>query len=128
VLVVDDEKAIARVIKDVLKQHEVTVAEDGRDARTLATSGTFDCIVCDLLMPDLSGSDLYELLRVDGRGLERRIVFMTGGAFAPSARAFLSSVPNRCIEKPFSLAAIDAAVAEVVAQGKAPTPGAPPGQ
>jgi CheY-like chemotaxis protein/two-component sensor histidine kinase len=116
VLVVDDEKAIARVIKDVLKQHEVTVAEDGKHARALATSGTFDCIVCDLLMPDLSGSDLYEILRVDGRGLERRIVFMTGGAFAPSARAFLSSVPNRCIEKPFSLAAIDAAVAEVVAE------------
>jgi PAS domain S-box-containing protein len=125
VLVVDDEKALARVIKDSLTQHDVTIAEDGRQARALALSGTFDCIVCDLLMPDLSGADLYGLLLQDGRGLERRIVFMTGGAFAPTARAFLSSVPNRCIEKPFSLGAIDAAVAEVVAEGRASSAAGP---
>ena len=30
-----------------------------------------------------------------------RMIFMTGGAFTPSARAFLDRVPNQRIEKPF---------------------------
>ncbi len=39
---------------------------------------------------------------------------MTGGAFAPRARAFLAGVPNRCLEKPFSLAVIEEAVQAVL--------------
>jgi two-component system, cell cycle sensor histidine kinase and response regulator CckA len=65
-------------------------------------------------MPDLSGPELYELLRAGGRGLERRIVFMTGGAFAPRLQAFLGSVPNPCLEKPFSLATVEEAVQAVL--------------
>jgi len=114
VLVIDDELAIARVLRSVLSQHDVTIAENGRDARALAVSGAFDCILCDLLMPDLSGRELYELVRAEGRGLERQVVFMTGGAFAPSLRAFLASVPNVCLEKPFSLAAVEEAVLTVL--------------
>jgi PAS domain S-box-containing protein len=114
VLVIDDEKPIARVIKDVLKHHDVTLAESGEQGHALAASNEFACIVCDLLMPDLSGPDLYDRLRADGRGIERRIVFMTGGAFAPRARAFLASVPNPCLDKPFSLATIEATVEQVL--------------
>jgi PAS domain S-box-containing protein len=114
VLVVDDERAIARVLQSALTQHDVTVATDGDDARTLGASGAFDAVICDLLMPDLSGSELYDLLRAGGKGLERRIVFMTGGAFAPRAQAFLAGVPNRCLEKPFSLTAVEEAVQAVL--------------
>jgi PAS domain S-box-containing protein len=113
-LVVDDEPLIGRVIKSALTQHDVTVAGSARQARELAASGAFDCILCDLMMPDLSGPGLYEALRAGGRGLERRVVFMTGGAFAPHARAFLGSVPNQCLEKPFSLADVEAAVEAVL--------------
>jgi hypothetical protein len=40
-------------------------------------------------------------------GLERRIVFMSGGVFTSSMAAFLASVDNRRIEKPFSLGLIE---------------------
>jgi nitrogen-specific signal transduction histidine kinase len=114
VLVIDDELAISRAIRSALVQHDVTISENGRDARTLGLSGAFECILCDLLMPDLSGQELYDLLRAEARGLERRIVFMTGGAFGPRARAFLAAVPNRCLEKPFSLSAVEEAVQAVL--------------
>jgi two-component system cell cycle sensor histidine kinase/response regulator CckA len=117
--VIDDELAIARVIKSALTQHDVTIAESGRDARRLGASGDFDCVLCDILMPDLSGPELYELLRAEGRGLERRVIFMTGGAFAPSARAFLGAVPNRCLEKPFSLTDVEEAVQAVLDESPA---------
>ena len=35
--------------------------------------------------------------------LAGRFVFMTGGAFAPNARAFLESVGSPCLEKPLGL-------------------------
>lgn len=115
VLVVDDERAITRSIKLALGgQHDVTVADDGATAHALAAAESFDCILCDIMMPGIDGPELYERLRADGRGHERRIVFMTGGAFAPRATRFLAGVPNACIEKPFEIGALLALVDRMV--------------
>ena len=43
-------------------------------------------------------------------GLERALCFMTGGAFTPDARAFLSRISNPCFEKPFDFSAVIARV------------------
>jgi hypothetical protein len=43
--------------------------------------------------------DLYEAL--SPLGIQQRIIFLTGGAFTASARAFLDRVPNQRVEKPF---------------------------
>jgi signal transduction histidine kinase/ActR/RegA family two-component response regulator len=118
ILVVDDERAIARVIAASLPEHDVTVAGSGHDALTLSLSGSFDCILSDVAMPDVSGPQLFEALRADGRGLEARMVFMTGGAFAPRAAAFLERVPNACIEKPFQIASVEDAVREVLERSR----------
>jgi PAS domain S-box-containing protein len=114
ILIVDDEVAIARILSRALDAHDVTIALTGQDARERCASGEFDCLVCDVMMPDLSGPDLHEMLRRDGRGLEERIVFITGGAFAPREKEFLARVPNRCVEKPFELRALEDAVAAVL--------------
>jgi PAS domain S-box-containing protein len=114
ILVIDDERAIARVIAAALPEHDVTIAGSGHDGVTLASSGSFDCILSDMAMPDVSGPELYETLRADGRGIETRMVFMTGGVFAPRAAAFLEKVPNVCIEKPFQIASVEEAVRAVL--------------
>jgi hypothetical protein len=46
--------------------------------------------------------------------LPARVVFMTGGAFTAEARAFLESVPNRTIEKPFGPGSLRGALAELL--------------
>ncbi|HEY5240954.1 MAG TPA: response regulator, partial [Polyangiaceae bacterium] len=83
----------------------------------LALTGSFDCILSDMAMPDVTGPELYEALHADGRGIEARMVFMTGGAFAPRAADFLERVPNRCIEKPFPFARVEEAVNAVLEEG-----------
>jgi signal transduction histidine kinase/CheY-like chemotaxis protein len=119
ILVVDDEPSIGEAIADLLAFHDVTVATGGREARALGARGAFDCVLCDVMMPDLSGPDLYEAFRSDGLGLEQRMVFMTAHAFVPRARDFLARVPNRCLTKPFGGSEIENAVATVLAASDA---------
>jgi PAS domain S-box-containing protein len=117
VLVVDDESPIVNTMRDLLEiEHEVVIATSAREALALVRSGAeFEVIFCDLMMPGTSGVDLYQQLRVDRPGIERKIVFMTGGAFTPRAAEFLASVDNRRIEKPFSLGLVERIVREMAA-------------
>ncbi|MGB5811970.1 MAG: ATP-binding protein, partial [Polyangiales bacterium] len=59
VLVVDDEPVIARLIQKALVEHEVTIANDGREAVALMGERAFDVILCDLIMPEMTGMDVY---------------------------------------------------------------------
>jgi CheY-like chemotaxis protein len=67
----------------------------------MSTGERFDVILCDLMMPQMTGMDLHAELRKLDAGCADRIIFLTGGAFTPAARAFLDDVPNQRVEKPF---------------------------
>ena len=114
VLVVDDEPLVADMLRRTLSEgHDVTVATDARTALDFVLSGAeFDLIFCDLLMPRMSGMDLYTALRAERPGVEERIVFMTGGAFTERAAAFLATVPNRKLSKPFDLTELERVVSK----------------
>jgi CheY-like chemotaxis protein len=104
VLVVDDELPLASMLSRVLSdEHEVIIATSAREALDELTQKTFDVVLCDLLMPVMSGMDLYRELKERLPGTEQRMVFMTGGAFTPRAAEFLTTVPNPRLEKPFDL-------------------------
>ena len=64
----------------------------------------YEVILCDVMMPDVSGVDLCEQLRATHPELLERIVFITGGAFTPRARAFLEKAPNPRASKPLNAA------------------------
>ena len=103
ILVVDDEDLILRAVERILcTEHDIVVSPGAREALALCASGEhFDLIMCDLMMPDMTGMDLYvELVRVAPAQAEH-IVFLTGGAFTPKARDFLATTPVEHLEKPF---------------------------
>jgi PAS domain S-box-containing protein len=117
VAVVDDEPAIRRSVARALgAAHDVEVFDGARalEAR-LAAGGRFDVILCDLMMPEMTGMELHRLLRVSAPGQAAAMVFMTGGAFTAEAQAFLDEVPNPNVEKPFDLPALRALVRSRVA-------------
>ena len=98
VLLVDDEPAIRMVVARYLKGrgHQVETAADGGDALERIRAGeAFDRILADLHMPGMGGAELYH--RLAARGLDDRLVFMTG-AEEPGLAA--GTVP--VLEKPFS--------------------------
>jgi PAS domain S-box-containing protein len=116
VLVVDDEPTQLRTIDALIcDQHDVVTVSSGRQALDmLRTDGTFDVIVADLMMAEVTGMDLYDAVRADHPGLERQFLFMTGGAFTAASRRFLDSIPNRCVDKPFDGDELIDAIAEVI--------------
>ena len=105
VMVVDDDPGVVSALRLMLEdEHDVTSVASGREAlRRLVRDDGYDIVFCDLMMPELSGKDLFEALQLNCPGREQRLVFMTGGAFTPEAAHFLKQVPNARIEKPFDM-------------------------
>lgn len=105
VLVIDDETAVSLAIARILRDHhDVTMLTDGREALALLAAGTgYDLIFCDLMMPNMSGMELYRSIFAANRAQASKIVFMTGGAFTASAQAFLDEVGRVHIAKPFTV-------------------------
>ncbi len=105
VLVVDDDPGVGNALRIMLEdENDVTCVTEARQAlRLLLGDSSFDIVFCDLMMPDVSGMDLFEALHLNRPGEEDKLVFMTGGAFTPEASRFLSKVKNLRIDKPFNL-------------------------
>jgi DNA-binding NtrC family response regulator len=112
-LIVDDELRLARSLAALLSFHDVEIASNVEDALALIEKKPFDCILCDLMIPTLSGMDLHAELARRGAGGEYRVIFMTGGAFTARAREFIAKVSNPVLEKPFSADAVETLVASL---------------
>ncbi|HEX8908907.1 MAG TPA: PAS domain S-box protein, partial [Anaeromyxobacteraceae bacterium] len=112
ILVVDDEPMVARALARILAAHEVTVLDSAPAAlERLRQDPAYDVVLCDLMMPEMSGMELHERLREEGAAAaSERLVFVTGGAFTAQAREFLARVPNPRVEKPFEPATLRALV------------------
>jgi len=104
ILVVDDEPGIRTSIRRMLNRHDVITAASGEEGRELIERDqAFDLILCDLLMPAMSGMDLHEWMVATHPDLAKRVVFITGGAFTPRARDYLAKVDNIRLDKPFEM-------------------------
>ncbi|MDD9935556.1 MAG: response regulator [Myxococcales bacterium] len=113
VLLIDDEPEIASVYGDLIGDfHEVVVANGGRAAlEILEEDADFDVVLCDLMMPELDGVNLFERVASQDGDLAKRFVFCSGGLVTQRARDFAAQMTNPLLYKPVStedlLAAID---------------------
>ncbi|HEX4335705.1 MAG TPA: PAS domain S-box protein [Polyangiaceae bacterium] len=114
VLVVDDEPLVAALLSRMLAtEHEVSVATSATEALSLLEENLFDAIVCDVMMPGMTGMDLYTVIKEKSPGLAGRMVFVTGGAFVPRVAEFLTSIENPKLDKPLDLKALLKAIRDI---------------
>jgi PAS domain S-box-containing protein len=115
ILVVDDEPPLASALGRMLEDdHLVDVVTSGGAALArVSEGGEYDAILCDLMMSDIDGMDVYASLAAERPALAKRLIFMTGGAFSASAQRFLDDVKNVCLDKPFTKAEVMVALEEV---------------
>ncbi|MDQ3366617.1 MAG: response regulator [Myxococcota bacterium] len=112
IMVIDDEVLVLRgVVRVLSKQHDVVPIVIAREALALCSAGErFDLILCDLMMPDMTGMQLHHELSLVAPEQADRMIFLTGGAFSAEARRFLSEDPKEHLEKPFEPANLRAIV------------------
>jgi PAS domain S-box-containing protein len=114
ILVIDDEPLLGHTLSFAFRgKHDVVVSTSGRDAlNRLASDATYDLVLCDLMMPDVSGQRVFEAVERDHPDLVSRFVFMTGGAFTERAQLFLDQHRGRAIEKPFTMVDVERLLTE----------------
>lgn len=104
-MVVDDEPDIRDLLARSLEQDRYTVdlAENGQEAWRKLQGRPYDCIVMDLKMSGMSGSELYRLMEESLPDLAKKVIFMTGDTMSPDTSEFISSVDNLTMAKPFTM-------------------------
>jgi CheY-like chemotaxis protein len=114
IMVVDDEPLVAKALARMLSAYDVVIATDGATALDVLQKGRFDVVLCDVMMPGMTGMELFEAAVRQHPELARRFVFLTGGTFTPEAREFLDRAGTRRVEKPFDLDALTHVIRQVL--------------
>jgi len=110
ILVVDDELPLLRLTKRMLHRHEVHCVDSATEALArLNARERFDVIICDVMMPGMTGIQLYETLLERAPAEAARMLFISGGTVG-KADDFRRAVSNRFLDKPFTADVIEEAV------------------
>lgn len=115
-LVIDDEPLVIAMLTRLLRRsYDVTTTTSGVEGLRLARDTPWDAILCDVMLPELSGPQILEQLQSEGRPVAVKVGFMTGGAFGVEATSFLDRLGrDSWLAKPFGLADLEAFVARLV--------------
>ena len=105
-----------KLAQRALQPMRVTVIADSRAALALCEEKVFDVIVCDVMMPNLGGPQLYETVVARLPELADRFLFMTGGAFSARAKAFVEQEADRVLQKPMKLTQLRQRVLQVATE------------
>lgn len=100
ILVVEDEEKIAEIVRAYLEKEgfRVTVAETGQKAISVLKDG-FDLIILDLMLPDISGEDICQTIRMDS---DLPIIMLTAKSEEEDRIKGLSIGADDYVVKPFS--------------------------
>ncbi len=101
ILIIDDEPLVAKTLKRLLRSYEVDVIHSSQEAITQICQSKPDLIFCDLMMPEMSGSELFDIISERCPPCAANFVFITGGAFSVEAEEFLSRPGKQVLYKPF---------------------------
>ncbi len=110
ILLIDGKESITQIVERVMNHQRFLVTTTTQGDEALAEIRTqnvpFDLVLCDLNMPDMSGTEFLERLRQESPPLLQRVVFITGPNPSASQAAFLDAAPHPHLTKPFGFAAL----------------------
>ena len=113
VLLVDDEMTILSAYRRLLQNEDLSIEfalSGGQALRRMLSEAPPDVVVCDLLLPDISGLEVFQRAVASEPTYRQRFVVATGAAAVPAHAAFLSSFGGPVLRKPVSTVELGAAI------------------
>jgi CheY-like chemotaxis protein len=119
VLVIDDETVVGKILRYAFEAdgHQTVVADDGPAGIEMARSEHPDAIVLDLMMPEVTGYDVLEILREDDETKDLPILVLTAVTMRRERERCLSSGADAVMIKPFDPRDVAKAVGVLMAPG-----------
>jgi DNA-binding response OmpR family regulator len=117
VLLIEDEVSVAAFLRIALERrgYEVVASNSAADGLQLLATGNFSGVISDFRTPGgISGADVQDWLRRHRPELATKIVFITGDTASEETAALLAQAGTPCVEKPFRLHQLMAAVEETI--------------
>jgi CheY-like chemotaxis protein len=101
ILVVDDDELTVKLLRKVLEAWDakVEVALNGKEALSKLAAHSFDLLVCDIRMPEMTGQELFKHVQENGYLPPQRVLFLTGDKSA-AAKQFLDGSGCYYLYKP----------------------------
>ncbi|MDD5643975.1 MAG: ATP-binding protein [bacterium] len=105
ILVVEDEKVVAELIKEVIEGDGqiIEIANDGEEGLKALRKNNFDMIIVDYKMPKMTGEDFFNRALKEKIARRKQFLFMTGDSLHPETQNFFSSLNQSYLEKPFTI-------------------------
>ncbi len=103
VLIIDDEKAIRRSLRDILEYEKFTVdeAENGKDALQKFEKENYDLFLCDIKMPGIDGIEVLE--KIMEKYSDVPVIMISGHGNIETAVEAVKKGAFDFIQKPFDL-------------------------
>ena len=118
ILVVEDEKKVAKALKEGLEaeRYQVTVAHTGEDGFYLLNSQTFDLVLLDLMLPGRDGFEILKTLRE--KGLQTPVLILTARDTVDDRVMGLDSGADDYLVKPFAFPELLARIRALLRRGR----------
>ncbi len=109
ILVVEDEPAIAEVLRHLLEEegYQIVLASNGQKALDQLGEVRPDLVLSDLMMPMLTGTEMLSMMQSDPVLSQIPVILMSAAGSTPAAIA-ISGMPNYIgfLKKPFEMDAL----------------------
>ncbi|NNG02233.1 MAG: PAS domain S-box protein [Desulfobacteraceae bacterium] len=116
ILLVDDEAMITEVGRDLLEKlgHTVWAAASGREAMDIYQhhAGAIDLVIIDMIMPHMSGGELFDRLKVLNPGI--RVLLSSGYSINGQAVEIMNRGCDGFIQKPFNIIQLSVKIREIL--------------
>ena len=116
ILLLEDRDDFRKVLDDYLvsRSFQVTSVPTGVEGLREIMKGTFDLIICDMMMPRMGGEMFYWAVTRVRPATRECFIFFTGHKNNPAIEFFFRRINARVLYKPFKLAVLDSAIRDII--------------
>ena len=120
ILVIDDEPNVLSFLKEVLTRegYEVETADNGEEALEMMRNTRYSAIICDIKLPQMSGTEIYREMGKIAPSLKKRVIFVTGDVIGAGTAAFLKKNNALYVAKPIDITIMKKSLNAVTGAGK----------